>query len=244
MHMRTKKWARPELSQCSYYTEEPEKYMGHWRECFAVQRPMYMELGCGKGVSTAQMVHANRDINYLALDISRDVLGDTRRNLEKAFGEESPDNVFIVKGDIGYIHTFMSPEDHVGRIYISFCNPWQRPKHKKRRLTHPRQLLQYRELLEENGEIWFKTDDDGLYHDSLDYFAVCGYEAVYTTGDLHASGFQPNYVSEHEKKFSSQGIPIKFGIFRKKELGDYSEKLKFYLRQAEEKDDEEEREAE
>ena len=32
------------------------------------------------------------------------------------------------------------------------------------------------------------------------------------TRDLHASGFAPNYVSEHEAKFSGQGVPIKFVI--------------------------------
>ena len=36
----------------------------------------------------------------------------------------------------------------------------------------------------------------------------------YMTSDLHASGFTPNYVSEHELKFTAQGVPIKFVIMR------------------------------
>ncbi len=42
------------------------------------------------------------------------------------------------------------------RIYINFCNPWPRGKHKKERLTHPRQLEQYKTFLVPNGEIFLK----------------------------------------------------------------------------------------
>ena len=47
------------------------------------------------------------------------------------------------------------------------------------------------------------------------YFDICGFETVYLVHDLHAAGFQPNYISEHEQKYTEAGIPIKFGIFRK-----------------------------
>ena len=56
-----------------------------------------------------------------------------------------------------------SPEDRVERIYINFCNPWPTGSCHKKRLTHPRQLANYRTILAENGEIHFKTDDDDLF---------------------------------------------------------------------------------
>lgn len=239
MHMRKKKWARPELADCAFFREVlRDENRGQWRQLFPKQQPLYLELGCGKGVSTAQMTFANRDCNFLAMDISSDVLGDTRRNIVKAYGEEPIDNVIIVKSDIAYIDHYFSPEDRVERIYINFCNPWPRPKHKKRRLTHPRQLLQYRTFLADGGEIRFKTDDDDLFRDSLKYFAATGFETVYLTGDLHQDGFQPNYVSEHEQKFTAMGIPIKFAIFKK--LPDYEESdfLKLCLRQDEDEEKE------
>lgn len=174
-----------------------------------------LELGCGKGVSTAQMVAANPEVNYIVVDISPDVLGDARRNLVRECGGD-PTNVAVCRFDIENIDRFIAPEDQIDRIYIHFCNPWtERPKHAKRRLTHPRQLAHYLTFLKENGEIWFKTDDDELFDDSLVYFRLCGFEIVYLTRDLHADGFQPNYVSEHEKKYTELGVPIKFGIFRK-----------------------------
>lgn len=215
LHIRTKKWARPELAACPFYEPEGEERKGRWREAFArPELPLHLEMGCGKGVSTAAMAAANPDINYVVVDISPDVLGDTRRNLVRACGG-NPENVWILFADICLIDRYFDREDGPERIYISFCNPWnEHPKHEKRRLTHPRQLLQYRNALRPGGEIWFKTDDDRLYEDSLCYFRLCGFEKTYETRNLAQSGFEPNYISEHEKKYMEMGVPIKFGIFR------------------------------
>ena len=216
MHMRTKKWAKPELAVCPYFTDEPETKRGRWRAQFEREQPLYLELGCGKGVSTAAMVKDNPTINYVAVDITCNVLGDTRRNIEKAFDGEPVKNVMIARYDISYIEKVFAPEDRVERIYINFCNPWtKRPKYAKRRLTHPRQLMQYREFLVDGGEIWFKTDNDDLFLSSKRYFGECGFELTYVTEDLHNSGFEGSLATEHEKMFSEQGIPIKFLIAKK-----------------------------
>ena len=171
MHMRTKKWAKPELAVCPYFTDEAETHRGHWRELFALDQPLYLELGCGKGVSTAAMVYDNPGVNFIAMDITCNVLGDTRRNIAKTYGEQPVKNVMIARYNIEDIRKVFAPEDRVERIYINFCNPWtKRPKYAKRRLTHPRQLMQYRDFLVDGGEIWFKTDDMPLFTESLPYF--------------------------------------------------------------------------
>ena len=217
MHMRTKKWAKPELAVCPYFTDEAETHRGHWRELFALDQPLYLELGCGKGVSTAAMVYDNPGVNFIAMDITCNVLGDTRRNIAKAYGEQPVKNVMIARYNIEDIRKVFASEDRSERIYINFCNPWtKRPKYAKRRLTHPRQLMQYRDFLVDGGEIWFKTDDMPLFTESLPYFDACGFELRYLVNDLHAAGFAPNYISEHEKMYTEKGVPIKFVIFRKK----------------------------
>jgi len=216
MHMRKKKWARPELAACAWYTEDGESRRNCWRQAFDhPEHPLHLEMGCGKGVSTALMAADNPGTNYVAADLSADVLGCARRNAAAALGEH-PGNLSLLQADICFIDRIFGEEDAADRIIISFCNPWtEHPKHAKRRLTHPRQLVQYRSFLKDGGEIWFKTDDDTLFLDSLVYFDICGFETVYLVHDLHAAGFQPNYISEHEQKYTEAGIPIKFGIFRK-----------------------------
>lgn len=215
MHIRRKKWARPELAACPFYEDGGQTRRGHWREAFREpDHPLHLELGCGKGVSTAKMAADNPDINYVVIDISPDVLGDTRRNIVRACGEKT-ENVWILRADICGIEQYFSPADGPERIIISFCNPWtERPKQEKRRLTHPRQLIQYRSFLKPGGEIWFKTDDATLFEDSMVYFDLCGFHMIYHTDHLAESGFKPNYISEHEEKYMKLGVPIRFAIFR------------------------------
>ena len=100
--------------------------------------------------------------------------------------------------------------DRADRIYINFCNPWPKKKHKKRRLTHTRQLLNYKKFLK--GELWFKTDDDELFEESFEYFAEAGYRIKYKTFDLHAESPYENFVTEHENMFTEEGKKIKFLI--------------------------------
>ena len=60
MHIRKKKWARPELEACPFYEPEGEERKNRWREAFAhPERPLHLEMGCGKGVSTAAMAADN-----------------------------------------------------------------------------------------------------------------------------------------------------------------------------------------
>ncbi|NRW96055.1 tRNA (guanine-N(7)-)-methyltransferase [Clostridium beijerinckii] len=117
--------------------------------------------------------------------------------------------------EIGLISEILSEEDVVSRIYINFCNPWPKEKHKKRRLTHMRQLEQYKTFLKSEGEIHFKTDDDELFEESLEYFNEAGFRIKYITYDLHNSDVEGNVQTEHEKMFSEQGIKIKFLIAMK-----------------------------
>ena len=214
MRIRRKPWARPELAACPFCIDDPENHIGHWHELFPKRQPLHLELGCGKGGFMAQKAVQNPQINFLAVDIKSDILGLTKRNIEKAYEQagKEVDNVRIFAYDIERILQVLDRNDEVERIYINFCNPWPKKKHKKKRLTYPRQLFFYQEFLKDGGEISFKTDDDELFEESLDYFAMCGFTQEFITYDLAASGFAENIVTEHEQMFMDQGIKIKFLI--------------------------------
>ncbi len=215
MRMRKKKWARPELARCPYFVDDPRAQRGKWHGWFRGEdRPLYLELGCGKGVFLAELALRSPRINFLGVDLSRDVLGVARRNIEKAYAAQNRpvDNIALAAHNIEQILLMMDRNDAVERIYINFCNPWPKEKHHKRRLTHPRQLRSYQELLAPGGEIHFKTDDDDLYRATLRYFRECGFEILRQTEDLHAESWMDNIESEHELMFAAQGIPIKAAV--------------------------------
>ena len=171
----------------------------------------------------------NKNINYIAIDLVDSMLGLAKRNIELEYGirktieKEDIDNeiekqkiiknVKITRYDISLINDIFGNEDNIQRIYINFCNPWPRGKHHKKRLTHERQLEKYKEILNKDGEIFFKTDDDNLFSDSLGYFKRSGYKIIKETYDLSKEikfwDGEENIETEHEKMFESEGIKTK-----------------------------------
>lgn len=212
MRIRKKKWAEPELSLCPYYIRDPESYRGRWREFFDNDRPIELEVGCGKCTFIAEKALRNPDINYIAVDIKNDMLGVGRRNIERLFESvgHSPTNIALVRFNVDQLDLVIAPEDGIRNLYINFCNPWPRLKHNKRRLTYPKKLGMYKVFLKDGAVIYFKTDDDGLFEDSLGYFAEAGCSFRYLTRDLHNSDIKDNIVTEHEKMFSDEGVKIKY----------------------------------
>ena len=89
------------------------------------------------------------------------MLGLSKRNIEEEYAKKNLqiDNLLLIRMNAERILDSFSDTDVVDRIYINFCNPWPRGKHKKRRLTHIRQLQNYKTFLKnDGGEIYFKTD--------------------------------------------------------------------------------------
>lgn len=213
MRIRYKKWARPELEASPIYVDEPEKNKGKWKEQFKnANQPMHVELGCGKGQFMAKLAVENQNINYIAIDLVDAMLGLAKRNIEQAYKDEKkePKNILITRFDIERINLILDKQDEIERIYINFCNPWPRGKHRKKRLTHTRQLEKYKQFLKENGEVFFKTDDNELFEASLCYFEESGFEVLKKTYDLHSEPiFNQNIETEHEMMFSEHGICIK-----------------------------------
>ena len=220
MRIRFKPWARPELEASEFYIDNPEEYKGKWRSLYSNNnKELHLELGCGKGGFISKLASSNPNINYIAIDVVDAMLGLAKRNIEEVYSEKNllVNNVYLTRFDIERILMIMDDNDKIDRIYINFCNPWPRGKHRKKRLTHTRQLEKYKQFLKDGGEIYFKTDDDGLFNDSLIYFEETGFEIINKTFDLaNTEGFWNNIETEHEKMFKEQGIKIKATIVKNK----------------------------
>ena len=212
MRIRFKPWARPELEASSFYILEPENIKGKWREQFKDKtKPLHLELGCGKGGFISKIASSHPENNYIAIDLVDAMLGLAKRKIEEEYKNANREtaNVLITRFDIERIPLIFDEADSVDRIYINFCNPWPKGKHRKKRLTHTRQLEKYKQFLKPNGEIHFKTDDDDLFEASLGYFEETGFEIIKKTYDLHSEQCLENVKTEHEEMFSKEGIKIK-----------------------------------
>lgn len=174
--------------------------------------PCIQNFGCGKGSFIAKLAVQNPEINYLGIDIKSEVLGLAKRNIEKEYlkAQREIDNVLITAYEIEIIQNILNEKDLVDRIYINFCNPWPKPRHNKKRLTHTKQLEKYKVFLKPGGEIYFKTDDYNLYKATIKYLEETGFKILKQTENLHKEPiWESNIETEHEKMFEEQGITTK-----------------------------------
>ena len=206
------------------HVHEPLTHAGGWRQLYArPQQPFILELGCCKGGFISQLACAHPENNYLGHRHHRQGADYVaKRKIEAAYAAAGRpvDNVTIDEHrHRAHPGRDSAPEDTVQRLYINFCNPWSKnASSNKHRLTYPRQLFQYRRAFWPTAaRIYFKTDDDDLFRDSLEYFPASGYKILsdHLRG-LHKDEPAWNIRTEHEGMFTEMGIPIKALIARKK----------------------------
>lgn len=213
MRLRNRPWAKPELESCEFYIQDSFEHAGHWKEIFGNNNPIWLELGCGKGLFLSGYAPYHQELNFIGADIKSLMLAYARRNIQESYDCISipVSNCKLLSLDVERIRYAFSPEDSIDRIIINFPNPWPKEPHKKRRLTHTKQLLQYKNIMSDSAEIHFKTDSDMLYEESIPYFAEAGLVILEQEDDYYSNHqMDPMVLTEHEKKFIDSGMPIHY----------------------------------
>ncbi len=203
MRMRKKKNLLPRMERCAaYQIKDPRAHRGRWRELLPGAREVRVELGCGKGRFTAETAAAEPDVLFLAVERVPDAMVVA---MERAARAELR-NVFFLDADARDLPEFFASGE-VSRIYINFCDPWPKSNQAKRRLTHGNFLRLYRKVLAENGQIWFKSDNEKLFAFSTEEIPRFGFTLGEVTDDLHADAPR-GVMTDYEAKFYEQGVPI------------------------------------
>ncbi len=210
MRARKKKHGAERLEAASAVRcKEPSEILENIQAPFDAERPVHLEIGCGKGKFACDNAAAHHDINFYAVEKVLDVMvSATERAI--ACADTRPDNLRFILGDADTLLEWFAPHS-VDCIYLNFSDPWPKKGYYKRRLTYRRFLEIYKTLLKQDGVLRLKTDNVGLFDFSLEEFEASGLEVVKMSRDLHASEFnEGNIMTEYETNFSSQGIPINF----------------------------------
>ncbi|MBQ9940761.1 MAG: tRNA (guanosine(46)-N7)-methyltransferase TrmB [Clostridia bacterium] len=205
MRIRKRKNTDIRIERCGeLLCDSPQKNKGKWQEFFSNNNPVHLEIGCGKGDFMAELAARNPHINYIALEKEKDVIVIA---LEKAKKAELTNVVYC--NNYAENLTDFFDKGEIERIYLNFSDPWRKSRHAKRRLTSEKFLFSYKEILPENGSIFFKTDNRPLFDFSLEQFPLCGFRLENITFDLHNSEFaKDNIMTEYERNFSEKGFPI------------------------------------
>jgi len=204
MRQRNKPWAKEKLAEFPQYViQSPESNIGKWQEVFDKSQPLHIEIGTGKGRFITGMAKANPHINYIGIELQDSIIVTA---LEKIIDEELT-NVKLMNVNAADLQKFFA-KGEVDRIYLNFSDPWPKVRHAKRRLTFESFLKIYESILIDNGEIHFKTDNQGLFEFSLMSFSQYGLLLKDVSLDLHTSNFEGNIMTEYEEKFSQKGNRI------------------------------------
>ena len=208
MRMRKKKHGAERIAACSeILISNPPIPAADPQIYFSENRPLHLEIGCGKGDFAVGMSAKYTNCNFIAMERVPDVACIA---LEKAMkdAESRPDNLRFLIGDARNA-TEWFPQGSIDCIYLNFSDPWPKKGYAKRRLTHRGFLELYRTILVPGGLLRLKTDNEGLFDFSLEEFKAFGLKIEWVSRDLHNSekAFD-NIMTEYERNFSERGQVI------------------------------------
>lgn len=204
MRLRNKPWADDLLKKHpNFVALEPKKWKGKWQQRFQKEQPIHIEIGTGKGQFIVEMAKKYPEINFIGIELQTSVIVSA---LEKQI-EEELGNLQLLQVNAVDLKEYFE-ENEVSRIYLTFSDPWPKNRHEKRRLTFKTFLSIYENILHPDGELHFKTDNQGLFEYSITSFSKYGMiiEELYL--DLHNSDVEDNIMTEYEERFSKKGNRI------------------------------------
>ena len=206
MRVRKKKNGAARIEACAeHLVREPIKNVS---EYFGNDKPLWVEVGCGKGNFACGMAAAHPEVNFLAVEKVADVTCVALEKAKASVDTRECDNLRFHIGDANTLCELL-PEHSVDTLFLNFSDPWPKKGHAKRRLTYRSFLEIYRKVLKVGGILRLKTDNVGLFDFSLEEFEAAGLEILMVTRDLHNSQYaEGNIMTEYEKNFSDKGMPI------------------------------------
>ncbi|APE75710.1 tRNA (guanosine(46)-N7)-methyltransferase TrmB [Spiroplasma citri] len=213
MRLRNKPWATKYIMENSTFAiQNPEYYRGQWGEkIFKNNNPLNIEIGSGKGGFIVALAKKYPNQNFLAIERYPSVLVLA---LKKIIAENLP-NLKIIVFDAIFLPEIFAPKE-INKIYLNFSDPWPKVRHEKRRLTNKIYLNFYQIILQDNGEIHFKTDNDQLFNYSLESFKENNWKIVDYTTNLYQSQYLKNNIpTEYEQRFVKLGKNINYLYVRK-----------------------------
>ncbi len=207
MRQRKAKNMEERIAALSHFlVQDPYAQKGHWTQAVPNEGDLYLELGCGKGKFLTECALSKGDAGYIGIEGQDSVL---LRALEKA-EQAQIDNIRFAHMFVQDIRDVFQDGELSG-IYLNFSDPWPKARHAKRRLTYGERLVQYKQVLRQDGFISIKTDNDGLFDFTLEEIRRMHLEIKEMTRDLHNSNYAAREITtEYEERFRSTGKDIHY----------------------------------
>ncbi|HRB30550.1 MAG TPA: tRNA (guanosine(46)-N7)-methyltransferase TrmB [Ferruginibacter sp.] len=147
-----------QIKTFDHVLEYPENMAGKWHVFFKNSNPILLELACGRGEYTTGLARLYPHKNFIGVDVK----GNRMYIGAKKAIDEKLNNAAFLRTQIESISNYFDAGE-VDEIWITFPDPQLRTSKAKKRLTHPRFLRLYNQILKPKGNIHLKTDSPALY---------------------------------------------------------------------------------
>ncbi|MER3470158.1 MAG: tRNA (guanosine(46)-N7)-methyltransferase TrmB [Chitinophagaceae bacterium] len=189
-----------ELETFKNVLQYPEEMPGAWNRFFKNSNPIVLELACGKGEYTLGLAQLYPNKNFIGVDVK----GNRLWVGAKKANQHNLHNVAFLRVQIERLTEFFATEE-VDEIWITFPDPQLRISKAKKRLTHPKFLRLYYQLLKPSGKIHLKTDSPDLYRFTKKVIDMYGCNLCKDLDDVYA---EPGIPTELQIKTHYERLDI------------------------------------
>ena len=201
-----------ELTDFSNTNDNKGKPAGKWNEhYFQADRPITLELACGKGEYTLALARKYPDRNIIGIDIKGNRIW---KGAQKAL-EENLNNVRFLRIYIDHIDQYFGPGE-VDNIWITFPDPFLRYSKRLKRLTSPKFLELYKYIMRPDGHIHLKTDSQPLMTYTKKVIEALDCPLYSINEDIYSSDCVDDILqikTYYERKHLKSGKSIKYIAF-------------------------------
>jgi tRNA (guanine-N7-)-methyltransferase len=162
--------------------EYPADMKGNWAAFFKNSQPVILELACGRGEYAVGLSKLFPAHNFIGVDVK----GNRMYIGAKKALESSLSNTAFLRTQIEMLPDYFAPSE-VNEIWITFPDPQLRTSKSKKRLTHPRFLRLYQQVLRPGGYIHLKTDSPALFNFTRKVIDMYGLELIHFSEDVYAA---------------------------------------------------------
>jgi tRNA (guanine-N7-)-methyltransferase len=188
-------------------------FKGKWNTIFNNNRPIILELGCGKGEYTLALARKKPEFNFIGIDIK----GARMWRGAKTALNEGLENVFFLRTQIELLDLCFDTGE-VSEIWITFPDPQIKYKRTKHRLINEEFLKKYQSILSKDGIIHLKTDSEFLHGYLLGILHAGKHKILFAHHDIYNSTSPPDIVKStqtfYEQQFLKKKKPITYIKFK------------------------------
>lgn len=187
---------------------EWENMKGNWSARFGNDKPIVVELACGRGEYTIGLAQHYPDKNFIGVDIKGNRIWKGATQAQ----DQGLNNACFLRCYIQNLDDFFA-EGEISEIWITFPDPRPRGNDERRRLTFPRFMIMYQKLLKKEGMIHLKTDSDSFFDYTLEVLQNHQITPLAITRSLYDSPYAADHKgikTRYEGIFTEKGFSIKY----------------------------------